>query len=420
MANQQLGDYRLERMLGRGAMGVVYLAERGGDGQQVAVKVLGSALTQSNDSLQRFRREAAVATRLRHAHLVSVHELGETQGYTFFAMDYVRGVTLGLVLTRMRELRDHGVAEPSLIRVVRELVDGDAGDVAAATEDRFVTGARIVAAVGDALDYAHQNGVLHRDVKPQNVLIDAASTPKLSDFGLAKNMTAESVSRLHTPLGTVPYMSPEMVAQNGAPVDHRTDVYSLGVTLYEVLTLDLPFVGQSVHDLCRRIEVDEPRSLGRFDDRIPRALQAIALKAMDKRPARRFASCGEMAAELRRYLRGEAVRTRMPSPMRRVLAAGRRHPSLLATGAVLLVSLAAVGVVYGIKARRIEALLVEGGRLIREGSYANAATLLASAEGTDPRIDALLRQAHGTQRVALQLPSGEPPSRVTVLTLHGP
>jgi serine/threonine protein kinase/formylglycine-generating enzyme required for sulfatase activity len=339
-ASQHIGDYRLVRVLGRGSMGVVYLAEHATTGATFALKVLGSPLTQTVESRERFRREGQVAMRLRHPNLIAVHAHGESQGYPYYVMDLVAGPTLSQVLRRMRELAEDGIAEPDLAQVVAELSGQAAPPPGATQPDRFELAAQLVAEIADALQCAHDQGVIHRDVKPQNILLGPDLTPRLGDFGLAKDAAQSSLSRTGLSVGTPCYMSPEMVRAEGERIDHRTDVYSLGATLHELMTLEVPFQAGSVEELFVRITEDDPPALGRSQRQVPRPLQAIAWKALEKRPERRYESCAAMAEDLRRFVRGEPVVARLPSAPARLARALRRRRSLVlgfaACGAVAL------------------------------------------------------------------------------------
>lgn len=382
--NQHIGGYRLIRLLGRGSMGVVYLAEQVATGRTFALKVLGSALTQSEASLERFRREARSAQKLRHPNLIAVHDHGESQGYSYYAMDHVEGVTLAQILNRLRQLHADGIADPSFVRVVEELVGKPASGEAVPNEGRFVTIARIVKKVAEALAIAHAAGIVHRDVKPQNILVQADLEPRLGDFGLAKDAAFESLSRSGLSVGTPYYMSPEMVRAKGTKVDHRTDVYSLGATLYELLTLGVPFAGGSIDELFLKITVEAPPTPAAKDRTIPRPLQAIALRALEKRPDDRYSGCDEMAADLARFLDGQEVLARMPSLVRRGAERLRRHATAIALASACLGG-AALAILYGHPA------IASGSQLVvlpaAEDGAAVSLRLLRLGELAEPAVE---------------------------------
>ncbi len=309
---ERLGDYRLVREIGRGGMGLVYEAQQISLQRTVALKVLPPHLTLSRTRIERFRREAQAAAKLQHPGIVPILGVGEVRDVHFFAMELVEGESLQDRLERWR-------AEPEGARDFREALE-------------------IVAQLADALQYAHDHGVIHRDVKPQNVLLGKAGVPRLVDFGLAKVMGEESMSLSGELVGTPYYMSPEQALAKRVPIDARTDVFSAGVLLYELLTLHRPFEGRTPQEVLFQITFKEPRPLRSHDARIPRDLQVVCSKAMDKNPQHRYGSAGELAADLRRFLAHEAILARPPSPPQRLLRFARRNR--VAVVAALVVVLA--------------------------------------------------------------------------------
>jgi hypothetical protein len=196
----------------------------------------------------------------------------------------------------------------------------------------------LVAALADALQFAHQNGIIHRDVKPRNILVDRDGAPHLADFGLAKDIEDDSLSGTGDIIGTLPYMSPEQAAAKRAPIDQRTDVYSLGVVLYELLTLRRPFDGDSVHEIVMKITLRDPARVRSLNRAVPRDLETICIKAMEKVPARRYSSAGELAADLRRFLAHESIIARPPSLLEIGRRRVQRHKVLVALVVVAVVA----------------------------------------------------------------------------------
>lgn len=306
--------YRCTRLLGRGGMGEVWEATDVSLGRRVALKLLHGGGAASERAVERLRREASTAARLRHPNLVAVHAVGEQDGRPYIVQELV---------AEGRTLRD----ELDELRA--------AGSVPADWERR--TAQRFLA-LADALAAAHEAGVVHRDVKPQNVLLDAHGAPRLADFGLARGAGDDSLTAAGEFLGTYAYASPEQVGSNGE-VGPASDVFSLGVTLYECLTLERAFTGESPGELTRRIlETDppDPRELRR---RIPRDLAVICAKAIEKRPERRYAGMAALREDLRRFLANEPVRARPPGPWARAAKWVRRHPTASTAFALLVASL---------------------------------------------------------------------------------
>lgn len=352
-----LGEFRVGRELGRGGMGVVYEAHQRSLNRPVALKVLaGAGLTPA--AVRRFRREAEAAARLHHTNIVPIYATGEQDGTHFYAMELIDGPSLDRVL---RDLRAAGgpAASPTALDATAPYRPDDDGGSASGTSGLsgsslhssggayFDTVARMVAEVADALDHAHKAGVVHRDVKPSNLLVSPAGRLCVNDFGLARVLEQPGMTITGEMLGTPRYMSPEQITAGRIPVDHRCDVYSLGATLYELLTLEPPFRGETRDQLLAQIIQKEPRRPRAVNPKVPVDLETICLKAMEKDPDRRYQTAGAMADDLRRYVARFAILARRVGPLGRVKRWARRNPALAAAvaGAVGL-GLAAGGLAY--------------------------------------------------------------------------
>ncbi len=343
---RRLGDFELMEELGRGRFGVVYRARQLSlGGRIVAVKVLTPSVTISRTDTDRFERESRTAARLHHPNIVQILTVGEENGERYFAMDLVTGPTLADEIRRLRS--EHGLGSKS-----------NAHLPSSRAENYFRVVAELVRQVADGLAFAHQHGVVHRDIKPGNLMLHADGRALIVDFGLARDEDEGTITKSDVIAGTPHYMSPEQASGYFHRVDLRTDVYSLGVVLYELLTLSRPFEGRSTHEILRNIREREPARIDRLNPRVPRDLRVICATAMAKAPGERFASAGALRDDLGRFLAGEAILVQPPSPLQVVVRSVRRHRRLVAAALLALATLGAGLWIAGavIADRRIAAL----------------------------------------------------------------
>lgn len=347
-----LGDFQIIREVGRGGMGTVYEAVQLSLGRRVALKVLPFAAALDSKHLQRFKTEAYAAAQLHHTNIVPVYAVGCERGMHFYAMQLIDGRSLADFIAEMREANPQPNQPVSIWHIDSSSVASNtvnqyggstvqegarSGSRAVRSRDSFRTMARIAAEVADALEYAHDAGVVHRDIKPANLLLDSKGQVWVTDFGLAQVATDGGLTQTGDLLGTLRYMSPEQAAGRRQPVDHRTDVYSLGATLYEMLTLQPLFPGQDRAALLHQILNEDPRPLRQLDRAIPVELETIVLKALSKLPSERYATAGEMAADLRRFLNEIPIHARRPQLIDRTRKWMRRHPTIVGAAVVLLI-----------------------------------------------------------------------------------
>src|SRR3954453_10210659 len=349
-----LGDFRLLREIGRGGMGVVYEAEQLSMGGRVALKILPFVAIAEDKALQRFRNEVRAAAALDHAHIVSVYSVGEERGVHYYAMQLVRGQSLAELIRQLRTGKREQESASSGFSTVGLPPENKSSSADESTRrERAHVGTvvdsrqpaemfRIVARLGiqaaEALQHAHDQGVLHRDIKPGNLMLDAEGRLYVTDFGLARIGGGAGVTMTGDLVGTLRYMAPEQALVTRAVVDHRADVYSLGATLYELLTLEPAFDGSDRAQLLRQIAEEEPRPPRKLDRRIPSELETVTLKAMAKVPEERYQTAQQLADDLRAFLDDRPLKAKPPSLVGRAAKWSRRHRGLLAaTAAILLV-----------------------------------------------------------------------------------
>lgn len=320
----KFGKYTVESEIARGGCGIVYKAYDPDLRRHVALKVLIAGETASDQDLKRFLLEARAAAQLKHPNIVPVHEFGEIDGQHYFTMDYVSGADMSIV-----------VRDPE-----RDL-------------DEYVSR---LAEVCDALALAHARGIIHRDIKPQNIMIDESGRPLLMDFGLAKDFSSNTIQSLSgVLLGTPLYMSPEQARGQTRETDRRTDIYSMGVILYELATGKKPFDGENLFEVIAAVVGHDPVLPRRHDRRISADLETIILKCIEKKPSDRYAGIDELADDLRRYLAGDEITARPVGAVVRGWRRFRRSRAATAVFAGVPIALVATGIAYRVFA---------GGRLL--------------------------------------------------------
>ena len=358
-AADPLGDFRIIGEVGRGGMGVVYEAFQLSLGRVVALKVLPFASALNPRHLQRFKNEAQAAAQLHHTNIVPVYAVGHERGVHFYAMQLIDGQSVSALIRDLRAQAGKATGEqhssvraqlppvtatprpPRKPKSGQETISLAAGSISTQKSQRttefFRTAARLMVQAAEALEHAHSFGVIHRDIKPANLLIDTRGNLWVTDFGLAQFMADGQLTHTGDLVGTLAYMSPEQAGGGRAPLDHRTDIYSLGATLYEMLTLEPLFGGNNRPALLHRILNDEPVPPRALDRAIPIELETIILKAVSKNPVERYKTAQEMADDLQRFLDNKPILARRPALVDRVRKWGRRHPSVVVAGMLLLV-----------------------------------------------------------------------------------
>jgi serine/threonine protein kinase/Tfp pilus assembly protein PilF len=370
----RLGEYRIVREIGRGGMGVVYEAVQEPLGRHVALKVLPYEAAADTTCLKRFTREARAAARLHHTNIVPVFDVGEHEGVHYYAMQFIQGQGLDEVLAELRRVRlgketaadeqsrqitasvlsgrfvhadsesltaEEGAQQPERAPLTPSPSDSITSSVESGSP-YFRSVARLGFQAAEALAYAHGERVLHRDIKPSNLLLDVYGRLWVMDFGLAKD-DSEDITRAGDVVGTLRYMAPERFS---GPSDARADVYSLGLTLYEFLTLRPAFEESDRARLVRRITREEPAAPRRLDRNIPRDLETIVLKAIAKEPNRRYQSAAAMAEDLRRFLADRPILARRTSWAGHTSRWCRRNP--MAASLLAVIGLIVTGSVVGL------------------------------------------------------------------------
>ena len=397
-----LGDFRILRELGRGGMGVVYEAEQISLRRRVALKVLPFAAVLDPRHLQRFRNEALAAAALDHPNIVKVHAVGCERGVHFIAMQLIDGRPLSELIRDMRRGADPGLQPPATgldpTAPYRPAPDAETDAQAKAETDAagpkdpayFRRVAEWGVQAAEALEYAHSVGVVHRDVKPGNLLLDGKGSLWVADFGLAKLEAGEGVTMTGDLLGTLRYMSPEQALARHGLVDHRTDVYALGATLYELLTLRPVVDGKDRQEVFKRIAFEEPEPPRKSNRAVPKDLETIVLKALRKEPGERYASARELADDLQRFLEHKPVRAKRLTLRERAVRWAVRNPRTVVAFAVVITAIQAVLVAWDRERTRADATareaMTQAEDLFRRGRLPEAEAVARRAAALLPRF----------------------------------
>ena len=420
---QRLGDFEIVREVGRGGMGVVYEARQTSLNRKVALKVLSGGLGLTPQAVARFRREAEAAAKLHHTNIVPIYAIGEADSTHYYAMELVEGPSLNVVIHQLRSeprasaRADGSVSEcpeealgaeaqttattplpdcvaqtitstaPQAPQPPPETIVGESSTTLTAAGGYFDNVARMIAEVADALDYAREQGVIHRDIKPSNLLLSPAGRLSINDFGLARILEQPGMTTTGEFMGSPLYMSPEQITAGRTPLDHRTDIYSLGATLYELLTFDPPFPGERRDQILAQIIHKEPKPPRRINRKVPVDLETICLKAIEKDPDRRYQTAGQMADDLRKYLNRYAISAKRAGPITRVAKWVRRRPAV----AALLGAVVVLGAFAGVLAYSAHLSNVRVVEMQRQQAIDDA--LLAAMSGEFDRAQAAIERA---------------------------
>lgn len=365
---ERLGDYQIVAQIGRGGMGEVYLAREQGLARQVALKVLPAAARISRTQVKRFLLEAQAAAQLSHDHIVPIYHIGQHEGIHYFTMRYIEGSDLAQIIrSAQRAVRNesqgspraapaetHAKATDSTVKSssdsassridlsAESFVGGLKSGTARSTYKLAISVALIGQAVAEALHHAHQHGIVHRDIKPSNLMLDHSHKIWVTDFGLAQLQNAPALTATGDILGTLRYMSPEQATGRRAFIDHRTDIYSLGVTLYELATLQRACSGDSAQEILRSITFERPLPIRKINPRLPRDLETIICKATERNPSDRYQTAEELAADLRRFANNESLEARRPGLLKKIRSWAGDRPGIAATIFVSLLVVAAL------------------------------------------------------------------------------
>ncbi|MCA8950877.1 MAG: protein kinase, partial [Planctomycetes bacterium] len=390
----RLGEFRIVRELGRGGMGIVFEAEHVALQRQVALKVLDATALGDPSRIERFHREARAAARLHHTNIVPVYGTGSHGGLHFYAMQLIDGCSLDRVLAVRRD------GAPQLAAHGRRFRPADGAQLLATTP--FRTAARLALQVASALDYAHRHGVLHRDVKPANVLLDRDGDAWIADFGLARLVGEVDLTRSGSFVGTLRYMAPEQLRGGG---DRRADVFALGLLLHELLTLRPPYGDQASTELLPRIEAAAIEPPSTFDPTIPRDLETIVLHALARDPGHRYQTAGAMANDLAAFLEDRPVAARRATWIERAWRWGRRNRAIAALGLTAgfgLAAAAALGIKGSVDTARALALAEDNVALALSGFDDVFASLTGAATAPEAALDDRVLEISAKDAAALQ------------------
>ncbi|RME39192.1 MAG: serine/threonine-protein kinase [Planctomycetota bacterium] len=442
LSGRRLGEFELREPIGRGGMGVVYRAWQVPLNRMVAVKVLNPQVSASPHAVARFRREAQAAAKLHHRHIVPIFALGEEGGLYYYAMELVEGPSLHRIIVEARgrtgetgsdvdqeddpTVRLTPGSDAAVTRPLHRGVRSSGTSAAAWTipagrpteEAQFDQIAHQMACVADALAYAHDEGVIHRDIKPHNLLFGSDGHLRISDFGLARLTEQPGVTVTGEMIGSPLYMAPEQLRGESTGPDRRADIYALGATLYEWLALVPPYPGRTREQVISLILTSEAPPVRSHNPAVPPALELICMKAIERDLRRRYSSAAEMRDDLRRYLDKRPVRARRASWPQRVRRFTRRHQIGVVAAAAAAIALVLIGMLVS-KERQVRsreaavAQVQEENRRLRDLLMSLPLEVggpLRLAEAAAPVLEEVVG---GAGKAAVPKPSGADPSAVS-------
>lgn len=340
-----LPKFKILRQIGHGGFGAVYLANQISLNREVALKVISDARGAEGKIVERFKRESKVLAKISHPNIVPIYEVGQQGPYSYFAMEYIKGASLDIILNSIR----NAPANEKAIDVIRKCLEGQASIYekklsedenskgAEIDTDYIVEISRIIVSIASALDYAHNKGILHRDIKPSNILIASDGTAKLVDFGLAKAETQQTITITGEFFGTPSYVSPEQIHKPDT-VDCRSDVFSLAASFYECLTLHVPFEGDTVNETLTHVISREAVPPKKYCPRLSMDFNTVLLHALEKSQEDRYQTAGDFVADIKNILEFKPITAKRPSITRRAYKTIRRNPfKVVAAGAIIVV-----------------------------------------------------------------------------------
>lgn len=357
----KIEGYRILGVLGQGGMGIVYRAVQAKLNRTVALKVLPAMMgSASSSAVSRFRREATSAARLHHTNIIPIHDFGESPDAYYYAMDLIVGQPLNVLIRRLAEQSAQSLSSAKLIEIVRgvrtEALPSSISDMSLSSviDDTIMAPTGVsargqayyhqiagwIADAADALHYAHSQGIIHRDIKPANLILSNDGRIMVADFGLAKTVEDESVTMTGALIGSLRYVSPEQAMARRVKLDHRTDIYSLGATMYELLCFQPCYPGTDEKEILGAIISRDPPAPRKISPNVPAELDTICMKALERSADARYPTAKEFADDLRRYVNDLPIAAKRPGPLRRTMKFVRRHkaPVIAVTAAVLLLA----------------------------------------------------------------------------------
>lgn len=423
---KRIGDFEILGELGRGGMGLVYRARQCSLNRLVALKVLSAGLGLTTKAIMRFKLEAEAAAKLHHTNIVPIYWTGEENRVPYYAMELIDGPSLDQVIKQLRTEADtssinsasdasRAQQDPDWINETL-ICNSAAKSDTATSSDRstfdissslgsssayYDNLAKMMADVADALAHAHDHGIVHRDIKPANLLLSSDGRLSVNDFGLARMLEQPGMTMTGELMGSPMYMSPEQITAGRLPLDYRTDIYSLGATLYELLTLQPPFPGKQRDQVLSQVIHKDPPKPRSINPQIPRDLETICMKAMEKDPDRRYQTAELLAKDLRRFVDRHAISARRTGPLERAVRWARKNKALTAMASLtLLIGLVAAGFGYRhwndriekqflvdqLRAQALKQALDQALKKAMSGSFAKALLLIDEAieHGADP------------------------------------